>query len=628
MADSTAASSAAVADGSERATTKQVVAESGKKEGIFSMCDDAKLEKFKTTGKSRLKLLINNNAGNFYKLPERIVDNDLTGHRPTSIAKAITELNEHLLSFIVPGQIMMLDKEDQLERDMSQVKSVLNLILDQMTYNTENEKRMDAKIKEMTDSRAHQDQENTRIIEELKSEVKKANNEITKLRNDLWMDNQTDRGQRRGNNDQRLSDQGLDRGRGRGRGCGGRGGNYSGPNGSQRHQDPAHIPHVPGGGADFDPNSSSNKYFTDRQGRAPSQRREQAEANTGDTVNTENNADEGIGWPDDDIEGHANHINNENNKGQNNSGNRGPPLTKRQMSFAKELIVHGVSSQTIPETFENEEDKKAFEEKYKAKESEILYEVFEELSPKHLGPSFGVVIDIEKDIDYSDRFTRHVDEIKHCRAPIRVRFFTIKKCKQVLRAAKRAECLKGRRPSYYGKYAIPRKYDRSGNLNVKAEAEAAEIAASRPIFYFRPSIPYEERKRKIDEKAERIEKKKDPANIKFAEQRKQTLDFRVRFGTARNFGKSTADTASKEALEENEKRIKELSDAKAAKDKEKAENLKLNEINYPGIKTKNPFDPLKGQNKIDKTKKVMSQTGSANNEAAGLLPVGPTIAEV
>lgn len=410
----------------------------------------------------------------------------------------------------------------------------------------------------------------------------KSKDEITKLRNELFMNNETDRGQRPESSAQ--NDQGQ-RNQGRGRGSqsrGGRGRGYFGPRGSAQHPNPGEIPHIPGGGAKFDENSSSNRMFTDQQGRTPSQR--QAEKENGATNNTE----EDVGWFDEDAADPR--VHNEKKKGKNKKKGKKPetvPLTKRQLRFAKEVIIHKVRSQ-VKGSYKDEED-------YKDKEAKILFDVLEELSPKYLG-DHGVAVDIKKDIDYHDRFMNHNDEKEHGMAPIRLRFFTVKMCSQVLKAAKRAECLKGRRPSFFGKYAIPRKYDKEGNFNASAEEEAKEIAASRPAFYFRPSIPEEDRKQKEVERKEREEKKKDPNTIRFKELRKESLNLRVKYGKSRNFGKSEADVASEKLLQDKEDRQKELREKKAEKEREKEkekrermEKLNLDTNNFPEIPNKNPF---------------------------------------
>ena len=624
MTEGTTAESAVAAGSSGQAGQQQRMAEPGNSESFFTMCDQTQLDKIKSAGQQRLNILINNNADDFYKLPEGIAKNDLTGKKLGTIAGAMGDLTDHMLGFIIPGQVMMLEKEDKLERDMSQVKTELGKILQQLSYYAEDNRRMAKTIKDMADSRAENDRVHTNVIKELQNDVHKSKEEIVKLRNELFLNKETDRGQRPENsaqNDQSQGDQGQGRGRGgRGRGRGGRGRYYWGPNGSQPHPYPADIAHVPGSGADFDPNSTSNKYFTDNQGRTPSQRREQAEK---DKVNAKNN-DEG-GWYDDITEGPSNPKDNNKKRVQNKNKNKKPetvPLTKKQMRYAKEVIIHKVPSQKKG-SYKDEDE-------YRARESDILYELFDDISPKYL-KDHGVTIDIKKDIDYSDSFMKHYDELHHGLAPIRLRFHTVKMCNQVIKAAKRAECLNGRRPSFFGKHAIPRKYDNSGNLNANADEEAKRIAASRPAFYFRPSLPKEDRLKKEAERKEREEKKNDPETIKFREQRQENLGYRVKFGKSRNFGKSDADIASEKAVQEKEKRLKEIREKKAEKEKERMENLKVTNKNFPNMgngPSVNQLASLKIQTdqNVDSDKETLGESYESAKSSNSADKVNPEVA--
>jgi hypothetical protein len=273
-------------------------------------------------------------------------------------------------------------------------------------------------------------------------------------------------------------------------------------------------------------------------------------------------------------------------KSRNNKGNKQPEtehMTKKQLSHAKEVIIHKVPSQ-------KKEDYKD-ENEYKEKEADILYELLEELTPKHLD-DHGVVVNIKKDIDFMDRFNKHYDEENGGMAPIRVRFHTVKMCNRVLKAAIRAGCHKVRRPSIFGLYAIPKKYNSAGILNDKADEEAKKLADLRPAFYFRPSLPREERQEKEVERKKREEKKDDPETKEFKDRRKETLEKRVRFGNTRNFGLSEADKASEKSVLERENYLKEIREKKAAKkleeiNRQKAEeisrlnNLKVNDGNFP-----------------------------------------------
>ena len=125
-----------------------------------------------------------------------------------------------------------------------------------------------------------------------------------------------------------------------------------------------------------------------------------------------------------------------------------------------------------------------------------------------------------------------------------------------------------------------------------ADEEAIKLAELRPKFYFRPSLPREERQEKEKEKEEREKKKNDPEAIAFRDRKKEVLDKRVRFGNLRNFGQGEADKISEKSIKEREDHWKEIREKKAAKEKERKEReeekererlegLKVNKVNFP-----------------------------------------------
>jgi hypothetical protein len=337
----------------------------------------------------------------------------------------------------------------------------------------------------------------------------------------------------------------------------------------------------------------------DGQGKTPSQRREE-ESNK----NIYGNGTSGVNDTGMDHESDSTQNNQgfqDPKKSRNKKGNKQPEtvhMTKNQLRHAKEVIIHKVPSQ--------KKDDYKDENEYKEKEADILYDLLEELTPKYLD-DHGVVVNIKKDIDFMDRFDKHYDEENGGMAPIRVRFHTVRMCNRVLKAAIRAGCHKGRRPSDFGLYAIPKKYNSAGILNDKADEDAKRLADLRPAFYFRPSLPREERLEKEEERKKREEKKNDPETKEFRDRRKETLDKRVRFGNARNFGQGEADKASEKSVQERENYLKEIREKKAAKkqeeiEREKAEekrrldNLRVNNGNFPqagqGAGPGGPFDSL------------------------------------
>ena len=603
---------AAVADAAVTAEQQQGKLPGKIEKSFFAMSDKVKLQKIKEFGQDRLNMLINDHADDFYNVQsEMVMKADVSGRKTSCIAEAIKAQTDHLLGFIMPGQVMMLLKEDKLENELASVKADLTNILSQLSYYKVENKQIKALVdtsNHLVRSMSEKSEEHIKVIRQMQNDAAATKAEVIGLRREIYLLRATDRGQRPAKTDQDQKDetnqdQSNSGGRGgRGSSRGGRGKNYWGPNGSQRHPEPAIIPHITGTNAAFDPNSTSNKFHMDGKGTTPSQRREQAKNNNNGNGNGNRNGDEtdmGMDHMSD---------NNQNNRGfqdgkksRNKNKNKQPetePMTKKQLRYAKEIIIHKVPSQKEGDYKDDEE--------FKVKEAEILYNLLEELSPDHLN-DHGVVVNIKKDIDYMDRFDKHYDEEHYGMAPIRLRFYTVKMCNKVIQAAKRAGCLKGRRPSDFGKYAIPKKYNNAGILNDKADEEAERLAGLRPAFYFRPSLPKEERLEKEEERKIRNEKKVDPDTKAFRERRQVALGKRVKFGKSRNFGQGEADIASAKSVQDRENHFKEIREKKAAKEKEREErerlkekerldNLKVNNQNFPlGPKpgSGGPFENLK-----------------------------------
>ena len=616
----TGAEPAAVADAAVAAKQIQEKLPGKTEKSFFAMSDKDKLQKIKEFGQERMNLMINDHADDFYNFQsEDVMNADLSGKRTTCIAEAIKAQTEHLLGFLMPGQVMMLLKEDKLESDLASMKTDLTNVLGQLSYYREENKSHKKEIKAVVETSSHlvrtmsdRSQEQINVIRQMQSDAVATKAEIVGLRREIFLLRETDRGQRpvqanQDQNDQANRDQSNGRGRGRGSSRGGRGQPaYGGPKGSQGRPDPWNLPHVTGTNAPFDPNSSSNKYQMDGQGKTPSQRREE-ESNK----NIYGNGTSGVNDTGMDHESDSTQNNQgfqDPKKSRKKKGNKQPEtvhMTKNQLRHAKEVIIHKVPSQKKGDYKDENE--------YKEKEADILYDLLEELTPKHLD-DHGVVVNIKKDIDFMDRFDKHYDEENGGMAPIRVRFHTVRMCNRVLKAAIRGGCHKGRRPSDFGLYAIPKKYNSAGILNDKADEEAKKLADLRPAFYFRPSLPREERLEKEEERKKREEKKNDPETKEFRDRRKETLDKRVRFGNARNFGQGEADKASEKSVQERENYLKEIREKKAAKKQEEIEreiaeekrrldNLRVTNGNFPlagqGAGPGGPFGSLiQGQNGV------------------------------
>ena len=589
----TGAESAVKADATVAAKQQQEKMAGKNEKGFFAMSDKDKLQKIMDFGQERLNLLINDHADDFYNVQSSMVmEADLSGRRTSCIAEAIKAQTDHLLGFLMPGQVLMLLREDKLESDLASMKADLANILGQLSYYKQENKQIKAVVEtsnNLVRTMTEKNQEQINVINQMQTAAEENKAQIVDLRREIHLLRETDRGQRPAKPSQDQSDQ-ANRGRSNSRGRGGgsnRGGRgtpaYGGPCGSQGRPDPWNTPHVTGTNAPFNSDCSSNKFHMDSQGKTASQKREEArykniygngngsENDTGMDSMPEPNTDQGFQDP---------------KRSRNKNKNKQPEtanMTKKQIRHAKEVIIHKVPSQK-KEEYKDENE-------YKENEANILYELLEELTPKYLH-DHGVVVNIKKDIDYMDRFDKHYDEENYGMAPIRLRFKTVKMANKVLKAAKRGGCLKGRRPSDFGRYAVPKKYNNAGILNDKADEEANKLAELRPKFYFRPSLPREERQEKEKEKEEREKKKNDPETIAFRDRKKEVLDKRVRFGNLRNFGQGEADKISEKSIKEREDHWKEIREKRAAKEKERKEReeekererlegLKVNKVNFP-----------------------------------------------
>ena len=565
------ADTAGAADATQPAEEQNIKMAANSNDGLFSMADSDCLKRIQEDGLQKLNMLINNHRGNFYEVPEKILattETDVYNNkqdskeriaqkRGSAIAVALGELSQHMLGFLVPGQVLMIQKgdnvENMLKNDVSELKKDVKAILEKMTYYKVDHEQM----KRVAEREVEINKSNQRLLGEALGELTEAKEEIKKLRNDIFLRKQTGRTGADHVQEQLPTQNNRNNSQGRGgRGGGGRG-RYIGPNGSGGAPDPTQIPHIVGGGADFDENSSSNKHF----------KKPEKEPSMFDPGAFEND----LGYEENE---------NQNFQNQRKGRKRKPetvPLSKKEVRFAKEIIVHRVPS-LKKEDFDTIKD-------YRKKEAEVIFQLFEELSPKWL-QNYGVTIDIEKDIDWHDRLDKHYESKTYGEAPIRIKFNTIQKCDQVKRAAKRAECLNGRRESYYGKFAKPKEFDSEGNLNDNVEEDAKNKADLRPKLFFRPSIPREERDKKKEEKLERDKEKNHSENKAWRKEIEEKRENRVFYGSQRNFAKGTADEISAEGKADREKKLAEIATKKALKEKERREKLKVTNESFPNISPK------------------------------------------
>ena len=151
-----------------------------------------------------------------------------------------------------------------------------------------------------------------------------------------------------------------------------------------------------------------------------------------------------------------------------NRGPREPEVktrNKKEQLAAKEIIIHGLK------TPEDKHDKMS--------EAILIIDTLDELDPKWLGYTKGVVVDMTKDIAFHERIIGHHDG-KNGFQPVKIRFRNQNFCDKVKRAAGAAGALNGRRSIHWGKYKIPRVRDAQG-LPMKEDEEVIEMSKNRPL---------------------------------------------------------------------------------------------------------------------------------------------------
>ena len=329
---------AGAADATQPAEEQNIKMAANSNDGLFSMADSDCLKRIQEDGLQKLNMLINNHRGNFYEVPEKILattETDVYNNkqdskeriaqkRGSAIAVALGELSQHMLGFLVPGQVLMIQKgdnvENMLKNDVSELKKDVKAILEKMTYYKVDHEQM----KRVAEREVEINKSNQRLLGEALGELTEAKEEIKKLRNDIFLRKQTGRTGAEHVQEQLPTQNNRNNSQGRGgRGGGGRG-RYIGPNGSGGAPDPTQIPHIVGGGADFDENSSSNKHF----------KKPEKEPSMFDPGAFEND----LGYEENE---------NQNFQNQRKGRKRKPetvPLSKKEVRFAKEIIVHRVPS--------------------------------------------------------------------------------------------------------------------------------------------------------------------------------------------------------------------------------------------------------------------------------------------
>ena len=171
----TGAESAVKADATVAAKQQQEKMAGKNEKGFFAMSDKDKLQKIMDFGQERLNLLINDHADDFYNVQSSMVmEADLSGRRTSCIAEAIKAQTDHLLGFLMPGQVLMLLREDKLESDLASMKADLANILGQLSYYKQENKQIKAVVEtsnNLVRTMTEKNQEQINVIRQMQNDA-------------------------------------------------------------------------------------------------------------------------------------------------------------------------------------------------------------------------------------------------------------------------------------------------------------------------------------------------------------------------------------------------------------------------------------------------------------------------
>ena len=562
---------------------------------FFNICEDAAVNKFRIVCKNGFNKLVMEGTEKYYVLPESIYqdaekleadfeahpkDNKLQMQKKISsfYTGAMEDMSQQTLGVLVPGQVEVISRlhevEEKMEANMTKIGTSLEDILVKFTFYAKENASLNTKL-----------QVSTKAINDLRGEVRTYRDENEKMRQEMGLNhfdqqnyesqqapyvgiqnpvyahnfetgfqfdrdhpgaaelkNQLNRQKREtkkgppGTNIdwQSSSNAGVIKGNGSG----------------------ANLRAGVGPGGDQDRNGMGQGQGSSQSDRSRSQPREQPQ----------NKGKDGFELP-----------RGRRHKARNNTN---PETEAGRKSFkdrmmAREFIIHGVESQN-PETFSNKT------------EAELVQNFFTEIGVTHL-EHFGVDIDIRNDVTSQIRLKNHWEANPDNKpgeggwgcAPIKVKMVSDKVCNKVLRAAEKGGCLSVRRPVFIGKYKEQRKFDRAG-LAMENDETVAAMAATRPKYFIRPSIPKEKRdKLKIarekrdndNDQSEQTEQSAQNAQNaqKWKKRKEEIKSDTIYYGEIRNFPNGSVDV-NNEIMLEGKKRRKEAAEVvRLKKEDEKAE---------------------------------------------------------
>ena len=541
---------------------------------FFGVCDKADIKKFRSSAKHGFNKLIALGAENYYLLPEAIYDEagileseagskdskDLMKNKISKFyTKAMGHMSAQTLGMLVPGQVEMISRLQEVEvsvsTNMTKIDSTLDDILHKFEFYAAENKTMTTCLKA-----------STKAIKDLEGKVDLYRSEIEKMRQEKCLSDfdrlnyESQQPSYIGPQDPKFAhnmenDFGFDR----------KFPDALNQKSNQRKENKKNLgPNWP----KKDMSSSSNAGVTAGRGlgadlRSGAAAREGPGAAPSGNGMGSSRGNSGRGQPPDE--------NGYRKQGgrRNNARNNTNPETEGRKSFkdkvmGQEFIIHNVESQD-PKDFSRE------------KEAELVQEFFTEIGVTYLD-HFGVDVNIETDVRSQLRLKTHweADPLNKpgpngfgC-APIKVRMASEKICNNVLRAADKGGCLSGRRAVFIGKYKDQRTMDRAGMATV-IDQQVASIALNRPKYFIRPSISKEKRDRlKIaKEKRDTEQLEPDPEAQKWKERKEEIKNNTVYWGGTRNFKNGIVDERNTAMLEEKKQRKEAADAARQQKEKEK-----------------------------------------------------------
>ena len=559
---------------------------------FFGVCDKAAIKKFRSSAKHGFNKLIAQGAENYFLLPEAIYDDagileseagskdskDLMKNKISKFyTKAMGHMSEQILGMLVPGQVEMISRLQEVEvsvsTNMTKIDTTLEDILHKFEFYAAENKTLTTNLKA-----------SIKAIKDLEGKVDLYRSESEKLRQEMCLsDFEKHNYESRqppyiGMHDPNFAhnmETNFDFDR-----------KYPDALNQKSNQRKENKRNLGPNWPKKDMNSSSNAGVTagrglgaDLRSGAVASAREGPGAAPGGNGMGSSRGNSGRGQPPD--ENGFRKQGGRRNKARNNTD----PETEGRKSFkekimGQEFIIHNVESQD-PKDFTRE------------KEAELVQEFFTEIGVTYLD-HFGVDVNIETDVRSQLRLKNHweADPLnkagqngRGC-APIKVRMASEKICNNVLRAADKGGCLSGRRAVFIGKYKDQRTMDRAG-MATTIDQTVAAIALNRPKYFIRPSILKEKRDRlKIaKEKRDSEQLEPDPETEKWKERKEERKNNTVYWGRTRNFKNGIVDEKNTVMLEDKKQRKEAADAARQQKEKEKAEKIALKNTTNSGGST-------------------------------------------